>query len=56
MKAKKILVSVDEYQAILAGIDELECTVGSGHLTDEELSIYNKHIKALENLINKYNK
>lgn len=52
-KSRRIMISFDEYEAIRAGLEELECTIGEGNLTDGEKETYEKRIKSLNTLINK---
>lgn len=56
VKGKQVYVTSKEYDAILLGISEMETTVMSGHLSENELEKYECHISNLRNLINKITK
>lgn len=53
LKSTKVMVTPDEYEAILLGLSEMETTVMAGDLSDSELEKYEYNISNLRNLVNK---
>jgi hypothetical protein len=55
LKAKKIVVTPDEYKAIQFALSEVEVSVGYGDLSEEQSELYKANEVLLHNLLDKIN-
>ena len=55
LKAKKIVVTPDEYEAIQFALSEVEASVGYGDLSEEQSELYKANEVLLHNLLDKIN-
>lgn len=53
-KTRKVLMTVEEYQAVLLGLSEIEATTGYGNLPEKDISRYKEAEASLRSLINKF--
>lgn len=55
LKSKKIMITVEEYQAIQLGLSEIEGSIGYGDLPEEQIAQYKMSEMLLRNLLDKIN-
>ena len=53
-KTRKVLMTVEEYQAVLLGLSEIGATTGYGNLQEKDISRYKEAEASLRSLINKF--
>ena len=53
-KNRKVLMTVEEYQAVLLGLSEIGATTGYGNLQEKDISRYKEAETSLRSLISKF--